>query len=130
MLLGVSDDTVRRWVQAGRLNQGLDDTGRQIVKGSELAALAQELAQDDSATQGAMGVGDNRARRVSARNRAVGLVTAIKKGDVAAQVDVQCGPFRFVSLMTSEAVDDLNLEVGDTAAVVVKATNVIVESGS
>ena len=102
--------------------------GRQVVKGSELAALAQELAQDGvlDTTQSGSGA---ESGRTSARNRAVGLVTAIKKDLVAAQVDVQCGPFRFVSLMTSEAVDDLDLQVGDTAAVVVKATNVIVESG-
>ena len=134
-LLGVSDDTVRRWVQAGRLSQGVDEAGRQAVNGPELAALAQELAQDDAVPTASgrhsapHGAGSTRPR-ISARNRAVGLVTAIKKGDVAAQVDVQCGPFRFVSLMTREAVEDLELKVGDIAAVVVKATNVIVESGN
>lgn len=119
-LLGVSDDTVRRWVQAGRLSQIRDQSGRQTVDGIELARLAEENAK--SADRGA-----DDTKRSSARNRAVGLVTAIHKGDVAAQVDVQCGPFRFVSLMTREAVDDLGLQVGDTAAAVVKATTVIIE---
>jgi len=116
-LLGVSDDTIRRWVDAGRLAAHKEASGRAVVDGVDLAALAQELAsgvQADSHT-------------TSARNRFVGLVTAITADTVMAQVDLQCGPFRVVSLMSSEAVRDLGLEVGSTAVAVVKATTVIVE---
>ena len=110
-LLGVSDDTLRRWVDGGRVEASTDAAGRRVVDGVALAGLAQQLArapQDDPHAS-------------SARNRFVGLVTAM------AQVDLQCGPFRVVSLMSSEAVRDLGLEVGATAVAVVKATTVIVE---
>jgi len=116
-LLGVSDDTVRRWIEQGKLAASTDAAGRAVVAGAELAAFAQAVA---SATQDDPHVS-------SARNRFVGLVTAIRADTVMAQVDLQCGPFRVVSLMSAEAVRDLGLEVGSTAVAVVKATTVIVE---
>ena len=63
----------------------------------------------------------------SARNRFVGLVTDIQADTVMAQVELQCGPFRVVSLMSSEAVRDLGLELGSVAVAVIKSTNVIVD---
>lgn len=116
-LLGVSDDTVRRWVEAGRLVSVPDAAGRAVIDGAALAAHAQQLA--------AAAHDDPHAS--SARNRFVGLVTAITADTVMAQVDLQCGPFRVVSLMSTEAVRALGLEVGSTAVAVVKATTVIVE---
>lgn len=118
-LLGVSDDTVRRWVDAGTLTTHRDDADRQVIEGADLAAWAKELARvpDDPS-----GVGR------SARNRFVGLVTAITADTVMAQVEVQAGPHRVVSLMSSEAVRELRLEIGSLAVAVVKATNVIVET--
>lgn len=116
-LLGVSDDTLRRWVDGGRLRAGKDDGGRLVIEGVDLAALAQEVAAGPHDDGGAS----------SARNRFVGLVTAITADTVMAQVDLQCGPFRVVSLMSAEAVRDLGLQVGSTAVAVVKATTVIVE---
>lgn len=116
-LLGVSSDTVRRWIQAGKLTPLKDASGRQAVSGTELAALAVSSAPAQSRAHPAS----------SARNRALGLVTKITKDTVMAQVDLQCGPFRFVSLMSAEAVEDLGLEIGDAAFIVVKATTVIVE---
>lgn len=118
-LLGVSDDTVRRWVDDGTLTAGVDGAGRKVVDGAALAALAQQLA---TPTPDASGV------RRSARNRFVGLVTALQVDGVMAQVEMQCGPHRVVSLVSREAVEDLGLEVGSRAVAVVKATNVIVET--
>jgi molybdopterin-binding protein len=118
VLLGVSDDTVRRWVDAGSLTASVDGSGRKVVDGAELAEFAQQQA---NATP------DPSDIVRSARNRFVGLVTAITADTVMAQVDMQCGPFRVVSLMSTEAVRDLNLEVGSLAVAVVKATTVIVE---
>jgi len=117
-LIGVSDDTLRRWIKTKRLPASADETGHRVVAGTDLAALAVEIAHAPQ---------DPGARSTSARNRAVGLVTAVKKDAVMAQVDLQCGPFRFVSLMSREAVDDLDLKVGDRAIAVVKATTVVVE---
>ncbi len=98
--LGVSDDTVRRWTENGSLTPVKDDAGRLAVDGLELARHAQKLAQlpDDPHRSGS-----------SARNRFVGLVTGITADRVMAQVELQCGPFRVVSLMSSEAVRDLVL---------------------
>lgn len=118
-LLGVSDDTVRRWADEGTLPVGVDAVGRKVVDGAALAARAQELA---APAPDASGV------RRSARNRFVGLVTRVTADGVMAQVEMQCGPHRVVSLVSREAVEELGLEVGSRAVAVVKATNVIVET--
>lgn len=122
-LLGVSDDTVRRWVDAGRLTASRDDAGRQVLAGAELAALAQELAA------GWLDSLDAAAGVRSARNHFTGLVTRVVSDTVMSQVDLQCGPFRVVSLISTEAVQELGLEVGSLATAVVKATNVTIEAG-
>jgi len=117
--LAVSDDTVRRWTENGTLTPVKDDAGRLAVDGLELAQHARKLAllPDDPHRSGS-----------SARNRFVGLVTGITMDNVMAQVELQCGPFRVVSLMSSEAVRDLGLELGSVATAVVKATTVIIEA--
>lgn len=119
-LLGVSDDTVRRWVDAGRLDAGVDDAGRKVVAGAELARLAEDLHADAAADPG--------SEHRSARNHFTGLVTGVISDTVMSQVTLQCGPFRVVSLISTEAVRDLGLEVGSVATAVVKATNVHVET--
>ncbi len=117
-LLGVSDDTVRRWVDAGRLEAARAPNGRLTVEGRALAALAQELAE---------GADDGAGGRQSARNRLRGIVTKVTKDTVMAQVEMQAGPFRVVSLISREAVDELGLDVGTVAVATVKATQVGVE---
>ena len=118
-LLGVSDDTMRRWIGAGTVTAFDDDAGRQVIAGADLAQRAKEIAV---APRDPSGVGS------SARNRMVGLVTDIVSDTVMSQVELQCGSHRIVSLMSSEAVRDLGLEVGSLAVAVVKATMVIVET--
>lgn len=117
-LLGVSDDTVRRWVEAGTLPVQTDASNRKVIDGARLAefARAQAHAAPDPSTV---------AR--SARNRLVGLVTEIVSDRVMSQVELQCGPHRVVSLMSREAADDLGLEPGVLAIATVKSTNVVVE---
>lgn len=117
-LLGVSDDTVRRWADAGRLPLDTDAAGAKVVDGADLAALAQELADRPDPVV---------ASRQSARNRLTGLVTRVTRDTVMAQVEMQCGPFRVVSLMSREAADDLGLAPGVLAVAAIKSTNVIVE---
>ena len=119
-LLGVSDDTVRRWSEAGRLTLR-KESGRSVVEGSELAALAQELAAESALATAFP------SSRASARNRITGIVTKVTKDGVMAQVDMQAGPFRIVSLMSREAADELGLEPGSLATASVKATNVVIE---
>jgi molybdopterin-binding protein len=116
--LGISDDTLRRWVSTGRITAEDDETGRRCVDGAELAALAQELSAD---------LPDVPGSDSSARNRFVGLVTKVTADTVMAQVELQCGPFRVVSLLSSEAVRDLGLEPGSIAVASIKSTNVVVE---
>ncbi|MHB1235015.1 MAG: TOBE domain-containing protein [Microbacteriaceae bacterium] len=118
-LLGVSDDTIRRWVATGALTARKDDAGRQVIHGADLAAKAKATA---------VAPGDPSGVESSARNRFVGLVTGILVDTVMAQVELQCGPHRVVSLMSSEAVRELGLEIGSLAVAVVKATTVIVET--
>ncbi|WP_435744219.1 TOBE domain-containing protein [Nocardioides sp. SYSU DS0663] len=118
-LLGVSDDTLRRWVDAGRLSATIEG-GRTVVPGRELAALAESLAEHPDREQ-------TRAAAVSARNRLSGIVTRVVRDTVMAQVDMVCGPYRMVSLMSAEAADELGLEPGVRAIASVKSTNVVVE---
>ena len=117
-LLGVSDDTVRRWADGGRLEL----TGSPArVGGAALAELAQEIAADSDLAAAFP------TTKASARNRIVGIVTKVTKDTVMAQVEMQAGPFRIVSLMSTEAADELGLEPGTLAVASVKATNVVVE---
>ena len=115
ILLGVSDDTVRRWADQGRLPVTRSETGRMHVEGRDLATLAQELATDQDA-----------GLRASARNQLRGIVTRVTQDTVMAQVELQCGPFRVVSLMSTEAAQELGLEPGVVAIASIKATQVVV----
>ena len=117
--VGVSDDTVRRWIEQGTLTGHKDSAGSAVVDGAELAAYARDNAVSP---QDPAGVNS------SARNRLVGLVTAVTSDPVMSQVELQCGPHRIVSLMSTEAVRDLGLEPGSVATAVVKSTAVIVET--
>ncbi|WP_109471777.1 TOBE domain-containing protein [Ornithinimicrobium cavernae] len=114
-LLGVSDDTVRRWIDQGRLPATRSGTGRMAVEGRDLAELAQELAGEEDG-----------ALRTSARNQLRGIVTKVTRDTVMAQVELQAGPFRVVSLMSAEAVDELGLEPGVLAIASIKATQVVI----
>lgn len=112
---------MRRWIDKGSLEATTDAAGRKVLEGVEVARMARELAitpELDAAT------------RSSARNRFVGLVTNVVMDTVMAQVELQCGPFRVVSLMSSEAARELRLEPGVVASAVVKATQVVIEAGS
>jgi molybdopterin-binding protein len=116
-LLGVSDDTVRRWIDSGRLPAHREGGGPAVVDGADLAVLATTLqeAPEPGATPS------------SARNRLTGIVTRVVRDTVMAQVEIQAGPFRVVSLMSREAADELGLEVGVRAVATVKATQVSID---
>ena len=120
-LLGVSTDTLRRWADAGRIDTTTDPSGRMAVEGTALAALAQELAEAADREQTRVIVAS------SARNRFSGLISRVTRDGVMAQVEIQAGPHRFVSLLSREAADELGLEPGMLAVAIVKATNVSVE---
>lgn len=117
-LTGVSDDTIRRWIEAEGIATIADAAGRTLVDGVDVAAFAARAKPAEDPTD---------VRR-SARNRFTGIVTAVQMDAVMAQVDLQCGPHRVVSLMSSEAVRDLGLEPGSVATAVVKSTMVILET--
>lgn len=119
-LLGVSDDTVRRWIDSGSLPAVRNAAGRKVIDGVDLAAFSREHAARTAPDPSGVGR--------SARNRFVGLVTKVVADGVMAQVEMQCGPHTVVSLMSSEAARDLQLEPGRLAVAVVKATTVIVET--
>ncbi len=117
-LLGVSPDTLRRWTDAGRVAAVTSSDGRRLYEGEELARVAVEVAGEATAPA---------PRQQSARNRFVGIVTRVVRDTVVAQVEIQAGPHRFVSLITREAADELRLAPGVVVDAVVKATNVGVE---
>jgi molybdopterin-binding protein len=120
-LLGVSDDTLRRWADGGRVETTTDASGRLAVDGVALARLACELAEAADDVNGRAVAGH------SVRNRFGGLVSRVVRGTVMAQVEIQSGPHRFVSLLSREAADELGLEPGVRAVAAIKATNVSIE---
>ena len=115
-LLGVSDDTVRRMADSGRLDTARDGSGRLTVSGTDLATLAREIAHP--APVGSV-------TEESARNRMRGIITRVVRDTVMAQVEMQAGPFRLVSLMSREAADELGLEAGVVAIASIKSTHVV-----
>ena len=120
-LLGVSPDTLRRWEADGRLATHRSSGGQRLVALAEVRRL---LAERRSATTAS----PRPTVRGSARNRFPGIVTRIERAGLVAVVEILAGPHRVVSLMTAEAVDEMDLREGDEAVGVVKATNVIVEA--
>jgi molybdopterin-binding protein len=110
--VGVSVDTLRRWESEGKVIFERRRNQR-VLAADALAPLIASLAGSSSTS--------------SARNRMHGVVVAVKRDEVMAQVELACGDFRIVSLMSRDAADELGLEVGKAATAVVKATNVIVE---
>jgi molybdopterin-binding protein len=141
-LLGVSYDTVRRWADGGRLAVYADNAGRRVIDGAELARFCTEPAASErvpgpgGSRQAAGRQAAGRPGRKgedrplvgqSARNRLPGIVTNVIRDTVMAQVEIQAGPHRVVSLLSREACDELGLEPGSRAVAAVKATNVIVE---
>ncbi|GAC1426587.1 MAG: helix-turn-helix transcriptional regulator [Actinomycetota bacterium] len=114
-ILGIGVDTARRWADEGRLPTRRTTGGHRVIDGSALAVFATSLREASP------------DRTHSNRNRFPGIVTAVRKDDVAAQVEIQAGPFRIVSMLTREAADDLGLEPGMAATAAVKSTNVSIE---
>ncbi|MEU9700436.1 TOBE domain-containing protein [Streptomyces sp. NPDC047981] len=119
-LLGVSSETVRRWADGGRLGMERDGAGKRTIDGVALARFASERGAGPHAVP-------EDAVPTSVRNSFVGIVTAVRVDDVAAQVEVQSGPHRLVSLVTREAVEELALEVGVTVTARVKSTSVHID---
>jgi len=117
-MLGVSIETLRRWETDGRVRMERSDGGQRLIEIDEVARLLEERRRAST---------DRPIVAQSARNRFPGIVTRVERDGVAAVVEVIAGPHRMVSLMTAEAVDELDLKVGDEAVCVVKSTNVIVE---
>ena len=117
-MLGVSIETLRRWETDGRLRMERSDGGQRLIEIDEVARLLEERRKAST---------DRPIVAQSARNRFPGIVSRVERDGVAAVVEVIAGPHRMVSLMTAEAVDELDLKVGDEAVCVVKSTNVIVE---
>ncbi|MEI7550394.1 MAG: TOBE domain-containing protein [Actinomycetes bacterium] len=116
-LLGVSDDTVRRWIDTGRLAAQKDQVGRMTVSGVDLAAIARGEGPDE--------LGRNKS---SARNRFVGLVTRVERDGLVGIVEIQAGPHRIISMVTADAITDLGLTPGARAVASIKSTNVVIET--
>ena len=109
--LGVSVDTLRRWERDGRITFERRGNTR-VLAPEELARVLRERATNT---------------RSSARNRMTGVIVEVKRDGIMAQIDLACGPFRIVSLMSREAADELDLQPGQTATAVVKSPMVIIE---
>ncbi|MFJ9343495.1 molybdopterin-binding protein [Streptomyces sp. NPDC101733] len=119
-LLCVSPETVRRWTDAGRLPALRGKDGNRAVDGAVLAAFAKERAQ------GLHPVPET-AATTSVRNAFAGIVTAVRVDEVAAQVEIQSGPHRIVSVVTRESVEELGIAVGVSVTARVKSTEVYVD---
>ena len=108
-ILGVSVDTLLRWEEAGRVAFERSAGGQRTVAAATLRELVRERHQPTG---------------MSARNQLDGIVVAVQKEGLVAQIELACGPYRVVSLITREAADELDLKPGDSATAVVKSTSV------
>lgn len=117
-LLGVSDDTVRRWIDTGRLPAVRDHAGRWQLVGRDLA----EVAQAEAVPPEVPGMPAS-----SSSNRMAGIVTRVDRDGLLARVEILAGPFRVVSVMAAEVADELGLEPGSLAVASVPSTHVTVE---
>jgi molybdopterin-binding protein len=119
-LLGVSSETVRRWADRGQFVVERDSSGNRIIDGASLAAFAKDRAVGLHPVAG--------AGFTSVRNSFAGIVTAVLADDVVARVEIQSGPNRLVSLVTLEAVQELDIQVGSAVTARVKSTHVHVDT--
>ena len=117
-LLGVSADTVRRLADRGDLKVVRTPGGRRRLDGPALARYAKGRSAGRAVPK---------TTPESARNHFPGLVTKVTKDKVMAQVEIQAGPFRVVSLMSREAADELAIAPGSLVVASVKSTSVVVE---
>jgi molybdopterin-binding protein len=110
--LGISLDTLRRWDRAGKIRVERDAANRRLVPASEIARLR----------------GSDGSDRITARNHFRGVVRSVEVDGLLARVEIDVTePARVVAIVTREAVEELGLKPGDSAAGVVKATSVMVE---
>ncbi|MEU5208443.1 TOBE domain-containing protein [Streptomyces sp. NPDC020742] len=121
-LLGVSSETVRRWADGGQLRMERDGAGNRVLDGVGLAAFAKERATGLHPVPGEV--------QTSVRNSFAGIVTKVTMDQVIAQVEIQSGPHRLVSVVSREAVEELGIEVGVTATARVKSTHVHIDRPS
>jgi molybdopterin-binding protein len=108
-ILGVSVDTLRRWEREGRVAFDRSAGGQRTIDAGQLRVLLADRAPKTG---------------VSARNQLEGTVVAVETDGLMGRVELACGPYRVVSIITAEAVEELDLKPGDAATAVVKATNV------
>jgi molybdopterin-binding protein len=116
--LGVSADTLRRWDRAGKLRTTRDERNRRRVPAAELERLRGAPQRHET------------GHALSARNRFPGVVRSVEVDGVMALVEIEAGPFRLTAAVTRDAVEELQLVVGSRATAAVKATSVMIESGS
>jgi molybdopterin-binding protein len=117
-MLGVSVETLRRWGDDGTIRMERSAGGQRVVAIADVSRLLDERRRLKP---------DRVIVAQSARNRFPGVVTRVERDGVAAVVEVMAGPHRLVSLLTAEAVAELDIKVGDEAVCVVKSTNVMIE---
>lgn len=118
-LLGVSDDTIRRWLDEGSISADTTQSGPTRIDGESIVRFLQARPEVHRLETG--------RETQSIRNQLQGLVLAIKKDSVMTQVDLQCGPYRVVSLISTESAEELGIEVGSIAVAQTKATNVSIQ---
>lgn len=114
-LLGVRVETLRRWEREDKIRVTRSSGGQRLVPATEVARLLAEQRERP------------RIASQSVRNRFPGLVTEVKRDELAATVEILAGPHRILAFVTREAVDEMGLEPGMRAVATVKATNVMVE---
>jgi len=114
-LLGLSVETLRRWEEEGQLRVIRSEGGQRLVDIDTIRRLLAERRAPQRPIA-----------RTSARNQLEAVVLEVRKGGAAATVEMQAGPYRLVSLMTAEAVEELQLEPGVRVFACVKATSVMV----
>jgi molybdopterin-binding protein len=114
-IIGVSQDTLRRWDRAGKLHTHRDARNRRMVSAEEVRRLSNRRVRHETGS------------RLSARNRFSGVVRSVEVDGVMALVEIEAGPFLVTAAVTRDSVEELGLVAGADAVAAVKATSVMIE---
>jgi molybdopterin-binding protein len=120
-LIGVSYPSIKQWILSGKLKTVQTPGGHHRIAQSTLKPFLEKDKAKPSATS------RERFRRVSGRNQLAGKVVSIRIEGLLAEVILSIGDTNVTAIITANAARELQLKKGDTAAALIKSTDVMIE---
>ena len=120
-MLGLSYPTVKQWILTGKLRSRTTPGGHHRISETALKPFLEKDSQRTPADS------RERFRRVSGRNQISGKVVSVRIEGLLAQVVLAIGDQQITAIITADAAREMQLRKGDTAAALVKATEIMIE---